>query len=83
MACKLEAQGKEGKIVFVDGSPDMTKYLGKGLLDGDSYQAIENNFLFAIAGNNAPTESIPKIKVSKKDLFVKQIVLFVYSIRKY
>lgn len=62
MAEKLEAQGKEGKIVFIDGSPDMSRFLGRGLLDGDSYHIIENNLLIAILGNYLPADSLKKIK---------------------
>lgn len=43
MAEILEAWGTNGKIVFIDGSPMMSRYLGGDLFDGDSYETTENN----------------------------------------
>lgn len=62
MAEKLEAKGMEGKIVFIDGTPTMTRFVGRGLLDADSYQALENNILLAVFGNYLPPETLPNIK---------------------
>lgn len=62
MAEKLEAQGKEGKIVFIDGSPATTRFMGRGLFDAESYLLVENNVLFAISANYLPPETLPKAK---------------------
>lgn len=62
MAEKLEAEGKEGKIVFIDGSPAMTRFSGRGVFDIDSYKLLENNILLTIAGNYLPPEALSKTK---------------------
>lgn len=62
IAEKLEAQGKEGKIVFVDGSPQSAAYMGRGLFDADSYETIENNLLFTIIGHYVQPDDIEKVK---------------------
>lgn len=61
MAETLEIQGKSGKIVFIDGSPLMTRYLGGGILDGDSYETMENNVLLAISSNYVSSEVLQEI----------------------
>lgn len=40
----------------------MTSYLGRGLLDGDTYETLEDNFLLAICRNYLPAESTTKVK---------------------
>lgn len=62
IAEKLEAQGKEGKIVFIDGSPAMSRFLGRGIFDADSYLTVENKALFAISSKYVPSQTLPKVK---------------------
>lgn len=62
IAERLEAQGKEGKIVVIDGSPAMTRFLGRGIFDSDSYLTLENKALFAISAKYVPSENLSKVK---------------------
>lgn len=75
MAEKLEAKGMEGKILFIDGTPTMTRFVGRGLLDADSYQVLENNILLAVFGNYLPPERLSNIKaiLSASDSYKEKV----------
>lgn len=64
MAEKLEANGKTGKLIFIDGTPDMIDILTERLIDTNSYKMTETKVLIGLSRIYLNSEAVAKFKQS-------------------
>jgi thioesterase domain-containing protein len=70
LALELEAEGREGQLYLVDGSPDYTKSMFQNII-GTHKEQFDNKFMCAIYDIVAPQEATSE--VVRKVFHVKNI----------